>query len=84
MIDIIKTTFDISLIDPRGRFLLGKNRETLSNGIRCGTETSKAVRIGSANVSDTGSRVSSNKACIALSFMVGIPNGRFFPLLLGI
>ena len=35
----------------------------------------------SAVVSDTGSRAIRYKACMALSFMVGIPNGRSFPLL---
>ena len=34
-------------------------------------------------VSATGFNVRSHSACIALSSMVGMPNGRFLPLLLG-
>src|SRR5664279_4965520 len=37
----------------------------------------------SALVSEMGSRAKRCNACIALSFIVGIPNGRTFPLLFG-
>src|SRR5713101_6794097 len=39
---------------------------------------------GSARVSAMGSRACRYSACIALSFIVGIPSGRFFPLGFGI
>ena len=38
----------------------------------------------SAVVSETGSKASRWSACIARSFMVGIPSGRILPLLFGI
>src|SRR6202008_2169393 len=38
---------------------------------------------GSLVDSDTGSKASRYKACIALSRMVGMPSGRSFPLALG-
>ncbi len=41
----------------------------------------KPYELPSAIVSVTGSRASRYNACIALSCMVGIPNGRCFPLL---
>src|SRR5580658_1332248 len=40
--------------------------------------------LGSLVDSDTGSNASRYRACIALSFMVGMPSGRSFPLALGI
>ena len=44
----------------------------------------KPYEFGSAVVSATGFNARSHSACIARSNMVGIPNGRFLPLLLGI
>ncbi|ETR65465.1 MAG: hypothetical protein OMM_06038 [Candidatus Magnetoglobus multicellularis str. Araruama] len=53
------------------------------NRIRCTSAIFKTVRFGSLVHSAIGSNANFHSACMALSFIVGIPSGRFLPLLLG-
>ena len=79
MINIIEASFNITFKDPLGcEFFLLRHRKICSRAslvLRC-LLNPKDLR--SDIVSAMGSRANAYKDCIALSYIVGIPKGRFF------
>jgi hypothetical protein len=82
--DVIEAATDVALKNPLRTALASQHEEALVDSVGGRAFRSKTIGVGSAVVSAIGSSASRYNACMARSFIVGIPSGLNFPLVFGI
>ena len=82
MTDIIEASRDVTFQYGCCAVVSWEMNVTSFNGVMTTSLRRKPYEEKSAVVSDTGSRAERNRACMALSFIVGIPRGLFLPFFL--